>query len=230
MESDETMANDDQFDDGFEDNRGFDDAPPAKKGMSTGVKILIGLLAGGGVFALICCGGLFYLGQKVIDSAVETPEEVRQVSESIVHMEVPERFTPKLGIKFELFGVGMAMARYIDEDSKSVITLMQTSQPGGDAPEHEMERIEESLDQQGLGDQFRKAEIENAEVEPRNLTIRGKEVEFKFVKGQNAETGEELRQIMGTFPGNGGAAILLIQIPAESYNEDEIVQMIESIE
>jgi len=36
--------------------------------------------------------------------------------------------------------------------------------------------------------------------------------------------------VTGTFPGRGGPAMLLYQVPEDEWDEDQVVQMIESIQ
>ena len=65
-------------------------------------------------------------------------------------------------------------------------------------------------------------------VEVRQMTIRGEEVDVTTFEGTD-ERGFVLRQIITTFPGKDGTALLMIMGAAQTWDEAEIDQFIESI-
>jgi hypothetical protein len=60
------------------------------------------------------------------------------------------------------------------------------------------------------------------------MTIRGEEVDVTTFEGTD-ERGFVLRQILTTFPGKDGTALLMIMGAAQTWDEAEIDQFIESI-
>jgi hypothetical protein len=65
-------------------------------------------------------------------------------------------------------------------------------------------------------------------VETKTMTIRGEETEVAYYEGTD-DNGTALRQVITTFPGKGGIAMLMITGPADYWDEEEINAFIESI-
>ncbi len=216
--------------DSFNDE--FDDGRAAKPGMSTGVKVLIGLLVGGGILGLLCCGGMIYLGKQAADGfkVVETPAEVDALTKEIIQIDIPEQFTGKMGMKLNFIVFSMEMAVYEGVTSDSQLMIIQTTQPGAASPEEQMEEIKRQMEQQGQSGEFDQQELQDAETETKSLTVRGQPVDFQFTTGMGEDGETTIHQISGAFPSGEGLVILMIQMPDEDYNEEEIVKMIESIQ
>jgi len=153
--------------------------------MSTGVKVLIGLLIGGVVLGLICCGGVIYIGKKAADSVqmVETPAEVDAMTQEMVKINIPERFTGEGGFRMEIFGVGMGMVAYKGATEDSTLLMFQSMQPGNKSIEQQRIEIEQQMEAQGHGDELDMGELEGGKTEKRMLTVRGEEYEFVFSSG-----------------------------------------------
>jgi len=215
--------------DSFNDD--IDDGRTAKPGMSTGVKVLIGVLVGGGLLSLLCCGGFVYFGMNAVE-IVNTPAEVEAMTQEIVKIQIPEGFNGVSGFKFEMFGVGMKMVAYTGPNEGSSILIMESKQPGGGSAEAQMEQFQNQMEQQGQGEggEFQQEGLTDRESETRTLTVGGAPVEFTFAKGKGEQSGVETRQVSGVIEGKEGAVIIMIQIPEADYNEEEIVKMIESIQ
>ena len=64
---------------------------PPKAGMKGSTKVLIGLAIGFGLLCVLCCGIFGGLGYYLKRAASHDPQTVRQVTESMVQMEIPER-------------------------------------------------------------------------------------------------------------------------------------------
>ena len=63
----------------------------------------------------------------------------------------------------------------------------------------------------------------------REITIRGEKVEFVFAEGTDKNTDTVVQQVTGVFPGREGMGYLMLRIDDESYDEQAVVRMIESI-
>ena len=65
-------------------------------------------------------------------------------------------------------------------------------------------------------------------VDVKKMMIRGEEVDVTTLEGAD-ENGFVLRQVLTTFPGKDGTALLMITGLAQTWNKQEIDQFIESI-
>ena len=65
-------------------------------------------------------------------------------------------------------------------------------------------------------------------VETKTMTIRGVETEVIIYEGTD-ENGNTLRQLITTFPGKDGTAMLMIMGSPENWDQEEIDTFIESI-
>ena len=224
--------------DSFNDD--FDDGRTAKPGMSTGVKVLIGVLVGGGLLSLLCCGGFMFFGWSVAKQVElkTTPEEVREIGGKIAKIDIPAEYAPQAGLKMELFGVVMAIASYSDTDGDAGVVLMQVKMPEQQGQQEQanlqldqqFQQIQEMYRSQSLGQHYLPEPLTSSESEPRELTVRGEPVEFQFTKGHGSMSDQEMRQVEGTFSSDGGRIRIIVQMPEEDYNEDDVVKMIESIQ
>ncbi len=194
-----------------------------KPGMRTGVKVLIGCGVVGGVMALMCCGGFVYMGSQVAGMMTDDPVKIEEIREGIADVELPEEFSPQGGLDAEMFGMGMEMAIYEGPDSDALL-LMQMKGPTGFDAKQMQQSIEQQLDQQG---QNRELDIES--TEERTITIAGAETTIEIAKGKDSE-GKEMRQVTGVFQGRGGAAFVMYFSPEESWDEQRVVQLLESIQ
>ena len=214
------MASDDRWDDAQRANEGaFGDQPAApKRGMSTTVKVLLIIFGVGGVLVLLCCGGAALFFYKNV--ALQTnPTDIRATLAEIADMDVPASFQPQQGMKMNM-GFSMKMVMF-QAGQGGNLAIVEMAVPGG-ANEAQMRQ---QMQQQNFG---QNQNITIGETETREFDIKGQKSAFQFAKATNQQ-GSQIRQVSGTFPGKGGTAMLVLQVPESSYKEDEVVKMIESI-
>jgi hypothetical protein len=60
--------------------------------------------------------------------------------------------------------------------------------------------------------------------------IRGQPATFALMKGTGDQSGSERIQVVGFFRGKQGDAMLMLDVDTEKYSEEDIVEMIDSIE
>ena len=65
-------------------------------------------------------------------------------------------------------------------------------------------------------------------VEFKKMVIRGEEVEVTIFEGSD-QNGNILRQLITTFPGKDGTAMLMIMGPAQAWDQNLIDDFIESL-
>ena len=197
------------------------DGTPKPRGMSATAKVL--LILGGlfGVGCVLCCGGFMYMGARAVSM---DPDGVQKVTAEIADMEIPDNFTPQQSMNFGMFGSGMKTVIYVDKDHPgSMLMLMQMSIGMGNDAKQQAD-FEKGFQQGGA----QNANVKKESIELRDFEIRGKTAQFQFIKG-TTDDGKSVRQVNGAFSGKGGAAMLMLLVPEENYDEEAVVKMIESI-
>ena len=201
----------------------WEERPAKRPGMSTGAKVLIVLLSLAGLVVLLCCGIGLWIWSTGTFEVVQTPDAAIETTREIVSIDIPETFKPKQSMKMGLFGVGFEMALYETEDGAGglVIGEMKGVPAGNAQPEMQMRQALQQRDGQG--------ELKVNRSETRELEVRGQSVRFEFAEAVD-DAGNEFRLVSGAFATEDGQGFLLVQMPAESYDEEAVVEMIESIE
>ncbi len=218
------MNEDNWYQDSDDYNAPDDEAAYAPKpGMSTGMKVFIGIMIVGGATALLCCGGAFFFFRNMFQ-ITDDPAEIQKIQEEIAGIEIPEGLEAEGGVTMDMGMVGVQMKMAIYQGDKSALMLMQMVGPGQMSEQQMRDQFRQSMQQQGQDSDIK---IESAEE--RVLTVNGEEATFEFVKGTTAE-GDAVRQVSGMFAGRGGTAFLLYHVPEKDWNEEQVVQMIESIQ
>jgi hypothetical protein len=185
-------------------------------------RIWIGL----GIAALFCLCALgvaafvvVRAGQKVQEGFKTDPAAAAEAAHAIADYELPAGYQEQMAM--DLFVYSMVV---IDSDSpgKPMIMLAQF-QAGADQEQME-QQIRQSFEQQSG-----RRGMTMTVVEVKEMTIRGAEAEVTIYEGTD-ENGTTLRQLVTTFPGKGGTAMLMIMGSPEYWDQDEIDTFIESME
>ncbi|QDV51446.1 hypothetical protein [Gimesia fumaroli] len=194
-----------------------------KQGMSTGVKVLLILLGVGGVVLLLCCGGLFYAFRSTEFKMTEKKEDIIDIQNEITEITIPDSFKPQAGMSMKIVGMEMRMAIYEEAAKQGALILMSIG-----TPDDGMVDLEKEFQKNMRQNNQNQRELKINKEEEREFMIKGKKVTFNFAEGTD-KNGKEFHQISGVFAGKKGPAFLFVQIASDTYNEEEIVKMIESI-
>ncbi len=201
---------------------------PESKGMSTGAIVAIVAVVVVVVLGLACCGGVVFWGRsmanKFQDAVTEDPQKIAEITDSIIDIDIPAEYPPQNAINFNWFGVQMKMCFYMSDDQGRGVILMQMAGPGQANPDQMKQAFQQQMQQQGVSQ-----DLDIASTETRKFTINGEECEFEFVTGKERATGKEVHHVSGVFTGRGGAAYIVILEKAETWDEDAVVKMIESM-
>ena len=104
------------------------------------------------------------------------------------------------------------------------LMLMQMKFPGNQS-DAEIERsFKMQMDQMGQS-----TEVSVEESETRTFMIDDEEVDFLFVTGVKGQNETKVKQVQGVFPGRNGTIMLMVIEGEETWDEAEVVKMIESI-
>ncbi|HYW81046.1 MAG TPA: hypothetical protein VE890_15805 [Thermoguttaceae bacterium] len=213
-------------------DQNFDQSfPPHRQGMSAAQKILLilGVLCGG--MMVICCCGLGYMFYYAKGMVSEDPTVIASTSAEITEIDVPAEMEPQMAMNIKVPITGqevMKAAVYVDPNNQGTLILGGVGQ-GIDQKNHAdmQQQFTQALRQQGVksGDQ----NIELEEIRTIERTIRGQPATFVINRGTDPESDKELFQVNGTFQGKSGPAIFLLIVDPEAYDEDRVVEIIESI-
>lgn len=192
---------------------------------SSNRRILIGL----GAAALFCLCAVVVAGYilvqmgRQIQQGVETdPEAASEAGRAIVDYELPPGYRERMAMNFLVYSFVMIGPESTDSTSGPLIMLAQFDSVGANQEQME-QQIRQSFEQQA-GRRGMRMQI----VEVRRMTIRGEEVEVNTYEGTD-ESGAVIRQVITSFPGKDGIAMLMIMGPAQGWNQDVIDDFIESI-
>jgi hypothetical protein len=188
-------------------------------------KIWIGL----GVAVLFClCSAafaaliLFRMGQKFQQGIKADPKAAAETAHAIADYELPEGYQEEFVMN--ILTTTMVFISPKTTESRSfepTIMLAQFKTIGNE--EQIKEQMRQSFAQQkGLGNITMKL------VAVKKMNIRGQESDVATYEGAT-ESGYTMRQVITTFPGKNGVAILMISGPAEYWKEEAINSFIESI-
>lgn len=210
----------------------YDSPETIRPGMSSGAKVLLGLGIGCGVLLLLCCGffGItaFYFGRSLQHAMSEDPATIRGVTEGIVTIEVPEQLEPKMSLDWTMPIVNrkmMTMAVYADKADHSALVLFQISSDWGDT-ESMKTQFQQSM-RESAGKEWK--EVDLKESETFKTEINGSPAEFTLGSGKDEQSGREIWQATGAFDGKGGPAMLFMQLNAEDFTKDQVMNVLQSM-
>jgi len=195
-----------------------------KSGMSTTMKILLGLVITGGLAIALCCGGSYWFLRKSM-KMTENPAEVTQLAETIAKFEVPEGYKPRAGMSMNI-GVQMKMVAFDRQpDPKSGhLLFMQMTVPG----QANEAQLKQSFDQQ-LKQQGQQQDLTEEKRETKTFQIDGQPREFEFITGVDKNTNKKMHMVTGTFPGRDGIVMFVFAEDDAVWDEARATRLIESI-
>ncbi|HWB12848.1 MAG TPA: hypothetical protein VG826_26720 [Pirellulales bacterium] len=200
---------------------------PAKGG--SGIWLFLGL--GCGFVMLLCCGGgvgMYFFVKNAVQ-VVNDPAAAQQQGNQIAEFDLPAGIKAQsaFSMKNPMSGqTVMTMVVYIGPTNESRILLMEFGQLMGNA-DREQVRIQMEQQMRQQGQQMKKLEVaESRDVE---LEIRGQSATFKIQKAEDPQTKEQFVQIEGFFEGKEGLTMLIGQLKADSFTEDDAEKFVRSI-
>lgn len=223
------MSNDPNWPDDVGEER-FDDfleAGPSESrpaGGGSGSKVLWILLAvAGGLFVLCCGGGVWFFSQFEMRFD-QTAAAATAMTEELADIDIPEAFQPQGAMSMNFVFWSMKAAVYEAREGTGMLLIADMQFPNANAGQQQ-KQMEDALQQQGQDN--RNLNVKSSET--REFTIRGETATFVFSECVDADSGTAVRQVTGLYPGRDGQGFLMLQIDEESYDEEAVVRMIESI-
>lgn len=190
-----------------------------------------GLWIGLGAAALFClcavvvAGFLFMqMGRQFQQGFKTDPEAASEAAHAIVDYELPPGYQERMAMSFLVYSFVMIGPESFSTDAPNgPLIMLAQFDPVGTSQEQMEQQIRQSFEQQA-GRRGMKMEL----VEVEKLTIRGEEVEVTTYEGTD-ESGTVIRQLITSFPGKDGTAMLMIMGPDEGWDQDVIDDFITSI-
>ena len=172
-----------------------------------------------GVAALV----FLRMGQQFRQGMKTDPQAASKAARAIADYELPPGYQEQFAMDFFVYNMVMIAPQSAQDNpsGKPIIMLAQFKAVGN---QQQMEQqIRQSFEQQAG-----RRGLTMKLVSVKKQTIRGEEVDVATYEGSD-QNGVTLRQLVTTFPGKGGTAMLMIMGTTQSWDEDAIDKFIESI-
>jgi len=200
------------------------EAVPGRTGMSGVSKVILGLGLGCGFLLLLACGGMFLIFYAVKNSVVQDPAAIREMSDEIVTIALPDELKPKMGMNMNFGFGGFSMVMYGSDDNKDSLAICQVAGASTKEARDQMRmQMEMSMSQQAKKEAITVESTDKHEVE-----IHGEPGHFNIIAGKTP-AGEDVRQVEGDFLGAKGPAVLMFRGRGEKYDADTLRKMLDSM-
>lgn len=159
-------------------------------------------------FLMAACG---------MDTALNTnAEKVSGVASTIADFDLPAGYSPEFSASLE----GYTVAAFNPGDGHSHLYLIQSEK------ESDGKKLDNMLYQIAPSPYDQQARVSVIETHP--VTVRGQEETLVISEGSTSE-GDTYRQVMVTFAGNRGHALLVYSTPLASWDTETVEALIASI-
>lgn len=170
---------------------------------------------------------MFYrVGKQVADSAKTDPESAEKAAHEIVDSyELPAGYRERMAMDIMFYSfVMIGPDEMTGTGSGSPAIMLAQFSTGAGVDQQQMEQqLRQSYEQQAgsRGTDMRLVEVEK-------MTIRGSESDVAIYEGSD-QSGNTVRQLITSFPGKGGTAMLMIFGDADEWDQTIIDDFLKSI-
>lgn len=185
--------------DDWGDDRDFDEGRARhrrrRKESGCGIKIVIALGIGFVVICIaVCAGGYFYVQKGVTTE----PDKVRDLTQSIIEVDVPPQVLPIMGIDLSMLGNNFVMAIYADHMGGSmwIMSVPAPYDPVAANVDDVLREMEQQ--QQQKPDNQKQKVIKIEKREDIEKQVNGKLAKFLVASGKD-ENGVPHTQVTGVF-------------------------------
>ena len=189
--------------------------------------IWIGL--GAATLFCLCAVGVAVLvfmrmGQQFKEGVKTDPHAASEAAHAIADYELPPGYEEKIAMDFFVYTMVMMGPEASTTPSSAARPMIMLAQFQVATNQQQMEeQMRRSFEQQS-GWRGLKMKV----VDVKKMTLRGKQVDVTTFEGTD-DNGFVMRQVLATFPGKDGTALLMIMGPAQTWDKEEIDQFVESI-
>src|SRR5262245_11295753 len=182
---------------------------PATPNTNKNKWIWIGL----GAALLFCCGtvlvaGLVFwqAGKKIQEGVKADPEAAAEAAHKIADYDLPEGYQEQMAMEIMFYSFVMIGPEYSVGKATGPVFMLAQFKAGVNQEQME-EQLRQSFEQQA-GRRGLSMELVNVE----EMTIRGEETQVATYEGTDQD-GLVIRQVITSFPGKDGTAMLMIMGP-----------------
>jgi hypothetical protein len=189
--------------------------------------IWIGL--GAAALFCLCAVGVAVLlfmrmGQQFREGIKTDPQGASEAANAIADYELPEGYQEQVAMDFFAYSMVVISPESSNSPSPATRPIMMLAQFQITTNRQQMEeQMRRSFEQQSG-----RRGLTMKVVEVKKMTIRGEEVDVTIFEGTD-DNGFVMRQLITTFPGKDGTAMLMIMGLAQAWDQEEIDKFIESI-
>ncbi|MFT3892384.1 MAG: hypothetical protein QM730_12180 [Anaerolineales bacterium] len=168
---------------------------------------------------------MFYrVGKQVADSTQTNPAEAAKAAHEIVDSyELPAGYQERMAMNIMFYSFVMIGPDDTGSADGPIIMLAQFASGAGVSQEQMEQQLRQSFEQQA-GNRGMDMHL----VEAKKMTIRGNKSEVSIYEGTD-QNGTTVRQLIASFPGKGGTAMLMIMGDAQDWDQTEVDDFINSI-
>lgn len=182
-----------------------------------------------GATVLFCCGAVlvaalvfWQAGKKIQEGMKTDPEAAAEAAHKIADYDLPEGYQEQVAMEIMFYSfVLIGPDRSMNNLTGPMFMLAQFQ--AGVNQEQMEQQLRQSFEQQAGN---RGLNMSLVKVEQK--TIRGEETEVATYEGTD-ENGLVIRQVITSFPGKDGTAMLMIMGPAKLWDQELVDTFIESI-
>ena len=199
-------------------------AKPAESGPRPIWMLLLGFLSAMALAGCcVCAGALWWFRPRIH----EDPAMAREMTPEIVSIAIPEVLQPRgtiiWRIGFLLTIRGVYYERFTGDGLMTLVEVNSRFRTDQDVQRH----IRTTLMEKGGGGT--PLVIDHSRTEEKVFVIRGQEIRFRFNVGKDPTSGRIYHLAEGVFPGDGGEVLLALRIEESHWNEQEVLDMLNSI-
>jgi hypothetical protein len=211
----------------------YDQMPPEQRGMSGTTKVLLAFGIGCGVLVLLCCGvfgiGGYFAANFAKNSFSDDPVKARDITESIVTIEIPPSLEPQGSIDFRIPIQGdlfMRGAFYGSDEGDNHLIIGEFNAEMVNSGDFETQ-FRESMNNSRREEH---EDLDIVESETYDAEVNGEEASFRIAKAEGRKSKKAYWQVTGEFRGDAGPAILIMRLAADKFSKDDVIAVIKSME
>jgi hypothetical protein len=164
------------------------------------------------------------MGQQFREGMKTDPQGASEAAHAIADYELPEGYQEQVAMDFFAYSMVIIGPRSSGSPSSAAKPMIMLAQFQVVTNQQQMEeQLRRSFEQQAG-----RRGLTMKVVEVKKMIIRGEEVEVTTLEGTD-DNDFAMRQLITTFPGKDGTAMLMIMGPAEFWDEAAIDDFIKSI-
>lgn len=183
------------------------------------------LLVGGlmCLMLLVVGVGVWYVASSMMPKVTTEPAKVIAAGKEILEFDIPDGFKPTTAISIDNMAITMKAVRFHQNegDGHLTVAMFQLKMKAGKFKENTDLNLHQKAE--------KSLKMRIGKCETKEILVRGKKTPFRFCEAEHEETKDSYRVVEGEIPTEGLTKLLRYSIREGWYDDDAVVQMIESI-